>query len=422
MEACMIGVAVTGMGCVTPIGNSVAAFWESLCAGRSGISTVQHFDPSQHEVRIAGEVRDLDPDAFGINGREARRVDRFALYALVAAAQALRDSGFLKSDYSELEGISPERVGVVIGTGIGGLGSIEDQAFNLVTKGPRRVSPTLVPAAVPDVGANEVALRYGLQGPSCAISTACSSGNDGIIYGARLIREGVVDVVVAGGSEATVTPISLATFGNLRALSRDKGDPTRVCRPFDKGRSGFVMGEGAGLLILESVEHARRRGAEILALLAGYGQTCDSYHRTAPDPEGRGAARAIRLALETAGFAPGDVDYINAHGTSTISNDPMETHAIKTALGDADARRVSISSTKSMTGHLIGAAGAVEAICCIQAIRNHIIPPTINLDEPDPACDLDYVPKEARQRRVHVALSNTFGFGGHNATVAFRAV
>ncbi|HLU48362.1 MAG TPA: beta-ketoacyl synthase N-terminal-like domain-containing protein, partial [Planctomycetota bacterium] len=245
--------------------------------------------------------------------------------------------------------------------------------------------------------------------------------NDALIYAARCIREGAADIMVAGGSEATVTPISIATFGNLRALSRGDGDPTRVCRPFDKARSGFVMGEGAGVLILESIEHARKRGAEILAIIAGYGQTCDSYHRTAPDPEGRGAARAIRAAMAMAGFAPGDIDYINAHGTSTISNDPMETQAIKSALGEADARRVAISSTKSMTGHLIGAAGAVEAICVIQTIRNHIIPPTINLEDPDPACDLDYVPNEPRERKVNVALSNTFGFGGHNATVAFRS-
>jgi 3-oxoacyl-[acyl-carrier-protein] synthase II len=274
---------------------------------------------------------------------------------------------------------------------------------------------------VPDVASNEVALMYGLQGPSCAVSTACSSGNDAIIYAARCLREGIADIMVAGGAEATITPISLATFGNLKAVSRRNGEPDKICRPFDRDRSGFVMGEGAGILILESLEHAQKRGAKIYALLAGYGQTCDSYHRTAPDPTGGGAARSIEGAMKMSGLYPEDIDYINAHGTSTVSNDPMETRAIKLALGEVNAKRVPISSTKSMTGHLVGAAGAIEAIATIQAIRTGVIPPTINLDDPDPECDLDYVAHQAREAKVKVGLSNTFGFGGHNATVAFRA-
>ena len=416
----MSGVAVTGMGCVTPLGNSVESYWQALCAGRSGIAPITRFDTSEHEVHIAGELKEFSPDAFGIPVKDARRMDRFVLHGLAAASQAMTDAGFYEN--GELTGrFDPEMTGVTVGTGIGGLGSIEEQSLIIIEKGPRRVSPTLVPSAVPDVAGNEIALRYGLQGPSCAVSTACSSANDAIIYAARCIREGAADVMITGGTEATITRIAIATFGNLRALSRTSGDPETICRPFDKDRSGFVMGEGAGILVLESLEHARKRGAHIHAILSGYGQTCDSYHRTAPDPTGGGAARAISQALRTASFAPGDVDYVNAHGTSTISNDPMETQAIKSALGEADARRIAISSTKSMTGHLIGAAGAIEAIACVQAIRDNVVPPTINLDDPDPKCDLDYVPKEAREQKVNVALSNTFGFGGHNATVAFRA-
>lgn len=415
----MTQIAVTGMGCITPCGNSVDAYWESLCAGRSGVSTVTRFDTSEHEVHIAGEVRGFAAQEYGISPKEARRLDRYALYGLAAGTQALTDSGLIEGGVQRGD-FDPEMTGVIIGTGIGGLESIEVQTDVLLRKGPRRVSATLVPSAVPDVAGNEIALTYGLQGPSCAVSTACSSGNDALIYAARCIREGSADVMVAGGAEATVTKISLATFGNLRALSRAKGDPQTICRPFDKDRSGFVMGEGAGVLVLESLEHARRRGARIYAIFSGYGQTCDSYHRTAPDPTGKGAIRSIVNAIRMAGKNPDDVDYINAHGTSTISNDPMETQAIKGALGEVAARKAAISSTKSMTGHLVGATGAIEAIAVIQAIQHGIVPPTINLDDPDPACDLDYVPRTAREMDVRFALSNTFGFGGHNATVAFE--
>jgi 3-oxoacyl-[acyl-carrier-protein] synthase II len=412
-------VAVTGMGCITPCGNSVEALWENLCAGRSGITTVTRFDASDYAVKIAGEVKGFEAQEYGINPKDIRRLDPFAQYGLAAAIQAVAQSGLI--DRATQNGdFDPDMTGVVIGTGIGGLRSIEEQVDVLRTRGPRRVSPTLVPSAVPDVAGNEIALKYGLRGPSFAVSTACSSGNDAIIFAARCIREGVADVMIAGGSEATVTPIAIATFGNLKALSRSEGDPEKACRPFDLERSGFVIGEGAGVLVLESIEHAKRRGAEILSLIAGYGQTCDSYHRTAPDPTGGGAARAIQQAFKVARLNPERVDYINAHGTSTISNDPMETRAIKTALGDA-ARKTTVSSTKSMTGHLIGAAGAVEGIVVTQAIRTGVIPPTINLDNADPDCDLDYAPHTAREKRVRVALSNSFGFGGHNAAVIFQA-
>jgi 3-oxoacyl-[acyl-carrier-protein] synthase II len=365
-------------------------------------------------VHIAAEVKNFVPSEYGIDAKEARRLDLFAQYGLAAARQAIVQSRLQDGQFDS------ERVGVIIGTGIGGLKSIEVQAELMVQRGPSRVSPTLVPSAVPDVAANEIALMFGFKGPTCAVSTACSSGNDAIIFAIRCIREGSTDIMIAGGAEATVTPMSLATFGNLKALTRSQGDPTKACRPFDRDRSGFVMGEGAGVLVLESIEHARRRGAKILGLVAGYGQTCDSYHRTAPDPTGVGAARAIQQALRMSGLRPEDIDYINAHGTSTISNDPMETQAIKRALGDA-AYKTAVSSTKSMTGHLIGAAGAVEAIVCVEALQHGIVPPTVNLDNPDPECDLDCVPHQARRKRVRAALSNSFGFGGHNAAVIFAA-
>lgn len=416
----MVEVVVTGMGCITPCGCSVESFWESLTRGRSGITHISRFDTSRFDVHVAAEVKGFDPRQHGIGVKEARRLDLFALYALAAARQAVVDAG-LGADGEGFQGLAAERCGVVIGTGMGGLGSIEQQCEVFQQSGPARVSPALVPAAVPDVAANEVALCYGLRGPSTAVTTACSSGNDALIFAARCIRDGSVDVMIAGAAEATVTPLSIATFGNLRALARGAGDPATVCRPFDRGRSGFVMGEGAGVLVVESMEHARRRGARILAILAGYGQTSDAHHRTAPDPEGSGAARAIRDAMTMAAVAPDEVDYVNAHGTSTLANDVMETIAIKRALGDADAHRVAISSTKSMTGHLIGAAGGVEAIATILAIRSGVVPPTLNLDHPDPECDLDYVPRVARRRQVKVALSNTFGFGGHNATLLFKA-
>ena len=409
------GIAITGMGCVTPCGNNVAQFWSALIAGRSGIQEITSFDTSAYDVHVAGEVRNFDPTHFGIDPKEARRLDRYVQFAVAAAAEAISQSAVLEGN------LDLERTGVVVGTGIGGIRSIETQMDILRKKGPHRVSPLLVPSGTPDVPSNEISLLYGFKGPSGAVSTACSSGNDAIIAAARVIRDGAADVMITGGAEAPISELSLATFANLKALSRAGGDPAKVCRPFDRDRSGFVLAEGAGVLVLESIEHARRRGARILALLAGFGQTTDAYHKTAPDPSGAGAARAIRQAMKAARVSPEEVSYINAHGTSTIQNDPMETLAIKAALGD-HARRVPISSTKSSTGHLIAGAGAVEAIASVQAILTGKIPPTINYENPDPACDLHYVPNRAIESTVDVVLSNSFGFGGHNSSLALSSV
>lgn len=407
-------IAVTGLGCITPCGATVAALWESLLKGRSGIGPITRLDTEAFDVHIAGEIKGFEPSRYAIDAKDARRLDLFVQYALAASQEAVEHSGLLRSDFD------PERVGVMVGTGIGGITSIEGSMDILRKKGPSRVSPLLVPSGTPDVASNEVSLRYGFKGPSFAISTACSSGNDAIIQAARTIADGTVDVALAGGAEAPIGGLSLSSFANLRALSRSQDAPERVCCPFDKNRSGFVLAEGAGVLILESLEHARRRGARILALLAGYGQSTDAYHKTAPDPTGSGAARAIRHSMRMAQVTPEEVGYINAHGTSTLQNDPMETLAIKSALGE-HARRVPVSSTKSMTGHMIAAAGAVEAIIAVQAILYGKIPPTINYNTPDPECDLYCVPNEAIERPVDVAISNSFGFGGHNASLLLRA-
>jgi 3-oxoacyl-[acyl-carrier-protein] synthase II len=408
-------LAVTGMGCITPCGKDVRTFWASLSEGKSGIDRIACFETTGYDVHVAGEVKDFVPAEYGLDPKEARRLDRYVLLAIAAAREAIRQAGLddVPTD--------PDRVGIIIGTGIGGIRSIETQMDNLRKKGPSRVSPLLVPSGTPDVPANEISILYGFKGPSGAVSTACSSGSDAIIAAARAIRAGEADVMIAGGAEAPVSELSLATFSNLKALSRADGEPSRVCRPFDKNRSGFVLAEGAGILVLESVEHARRRGAKILALLAGYGQTTDAYHKTAPDPTGAGAAKAIRQAMERARVIPEEVGYINAHGTSTPHNDPMETLAIKDALGE-HARRIPVSSTKSMTGHLIGGAGAVEAIASVQAILTGVLPPTINYETRDPDCDLDYVPNTAIERHVDVVISNSFGFGGHNSSLLFRSL
>lgn len=407
-------IAVTGLGALTPCGGNVPETWNALIAGRSGIGRLTRFDTAGFDVQIGGEVKDFDPARCGLEAKEVRRLDRFAQFALVAAEEAFHQAGLHRLDFD------PERAGVIIGTGIGGICSIEDQMDVLRRKGPSRVSPLLVPSGTPDVASNEIALLHGLKGPSFAVSTACSSGNDAVIAAARMILDGTVDLAIAGGAEAPIGGLALSSFANLRALSRSNASPETVCRPFDKGRTGFVLAEGAGVLVLESLEHARRRGARVLALLAGFGQSTDAYHKTAPDPTGSGAARAMRSALRLAGVTPEEVGYINAHGTSTPHNDPMETLAIKAALGE-HARRIPISSTKSMTGHMIAAAGAVEAVVTIQTILSGKIPPTINYEEPDPECDLNYVPNRALEQRVDVAISNSFGFGGHNASLLFRA-
>lgn len=407
-------VAVTGIGCITPCGNNVEEAWRSLVSGISGIAEIQSFDTSEFDVHVAGEVKGFDPTAYGIGAKEARRLDAFVLFSVAAAKEAVERSRLLErlSD--------PERVGVIVGTGIGAIRSIELEMDVLRKKGPSRVSPLLVPKGTPEVASNEIALLYGFKGPSGAVSTACSSGSDAIVAAVRCLRDGSADVMVAGGAEAPVSELSLATFANLKALSRAQGDATKVCRPFDKNRSGFVLAEGAGVLVLETLEHALGRGAEVLAILAGFGQTTDAYHKTAPDPSGEGAARAMRQALRSAGLRAEDIDYVNAHGTSTPQNDPMETLAIKKALGE-HARKVPVSSTKSMTGHMIAAAGAFEAIVAVQTIRTGTIPPTINYETPDPECDLFYVPNEAIRREVRHVISNSFGFGGHNSSLLFSA-
>jgi 3-oxoacyl-[acyl-carrier-protein] synthase II len=410
----MKGIAVTGLGCVTPCGKDVPSTWRALLEGQSGVDRVSAFDTTDFDVHIAGEVKGFDPADHGIDPREARRLDRYAHFAIAAAREAVHQSGLLDS------GPDLERVGAIVGTGIGGIRSIEIQMDNLRKKGPSRVSPLLVPSGTPDVPSNEIALLYGFKGPACAVTTACSSGSDAIIMAARCIRDGSADVMIAGGAEAPVSELSLATFANLKALTRFDGDPIRACRPFDRTRGGFVLAEGAGIVVLESLEHATRRGARILAILAGGGQTTDAYHKTAPDPSGAMAAAAIRTAMKQAGVVPEEVGYINAHGTGTPHNDPMETLAIKSALGE-HARRVPVSSTKSMTGHLIAGAGAVEAVVSVQVLLTGRAPPTINYENPDPECDLYYIPNQAIEVGTEVVISNSFGFGGHNSSLVFRA-
>ena len=409
----MTEIAVTGLGCITPCGLTVEDFWAALVSGRSGVRTITRFDTSAFQVHIAGEVPDFDPAAYGLRAKEARRLDRFAQFAIAASREALAQAR-LPTDK-----VKPERVGLAIGTAIGGICSTEREMDILRKRGASRVSPLLVPSGTADVPATQIALQYGFKGPSFAISTACSSGTDAIVAAARCLLDGSADVMVAGGAESPISELSLATFANLGALSRAPGDPAQVCRPFDKDRTGFVLAEGAGLVVLETRAHADARGVPILATLCGYGQTTDAYHNTAPDPSGDGPARAMMLAMQSAGVAPEEVGYVNAHGTSTPQNDPLETLAIKTALG-AHAHRVPVSSTKSMTGHLIGAGGAVEAIATIQALRHQLLPPTINYETPDPACDLSYVPNQAVQASVSAAISNSLAFGGHNASLLFR--
>ena len=405
-------VVVTGMGVVSPVGIGLESFWSSLVEGRSGVGPITLFDPSGLDCRIAAEVKDFDPTRY-MERKEVRHTDRFCQFALAAAAMALEDAGLAK------QGRLGPRVGVIIGSGIGGMNTLEEQHRIMLEKGRGRVSPFLVPMMIPDMAAGLVSIRWGAEGPNSCTVSACASGSHSIGDAFRLVQRGDADVMITGGTEAAITPLAMAAFCSAKALSTRNDDPPRASRPFDRDRDGFVMGEGAGILILEEREHALARGARIYAEIVGYASTGDAYHITAPAPEGRGAARALELALKDAGVTPEEVDYINAHGTSTEYNDWYETLAIKRVLGD-HAYRVPISSTKSMTGHLLGAAGGVEAIATVLAICRGVIPPTINLENPDPRCDLDYVPNRARQQPVRVAVSNSFGFGGHNAVLVFR--
>ncbi|GBD09247.1 3-oxoacyl-[acyl-carrier-protein] synthase 2 [Candidatus Thermoflexus japonica] len=408
----MARVVITGMGAITPLGNDVETFWRNVVAGRSGVGPITLFDASPLKTRIAAEVRDFDPEAW-FGRKEARRMDRYAQFALAATQQALQDARL------EPAHVDRERVGVILGTGIGGLGALVQGVETLMTRGPDRISPFMVPMMLADTAPGLIAIAYGFRGPNMAVVTACASGTNAIGEAMHLIRRGDADVVIAGGAEAAILPISVAAFNVMGAISTRNEEPERASRPFDRTRDGFVMGEGAGILVLERLEHAQARGARIYAEVVGYGASADAYHITAPLENGEGAALAMRRALADAGLSPREVDYINAHGTSTPLNDKSETQAIKAVFGEA-AYDVPISSTKSMIGHLLGAAGAVEAIVCIRAITDGIIPPTINYEHPDPECDLDYVPNVARRKPVRVAMSNSFGFGGHNACVIFR--
>lgn len=405
-------VAVTGIGVVTPIGVGTDKFWDNLIAGVSGAGPVTRFDASEQPVRIAAEASDFDVTDF-MSPRDAKRCDRFTQMALAAATLAHADAG-------EGAFANPVRVGVVVGTGIGGMETIEAEHRSLLANGPRRVSPFMVPMLMPNAAAGNIAMTYGFTGPNFAVVSACASGAHAIGEACRLIDSGACDVVLAGGSESALTPLAFAAFTRMGALSARNDDPTTASRPFDADRDGFVFGEGAGILVLERADLALRRGADVIASITGYGAAADAFHLTQPDPEGAGAQAAMAAALHAAGRLPEEVDYVNAHGTSTPYNDRIETHALKKVLGP-DAQRVPVTSTKSQTGHLLGAAGAVEAAVCALAIRDGRIPATRNLQTRDPDCDLDYVADGPRQQEVRVALSNSFGFGGHNACLVIEA-
>ncbi|MFN8402769.1 MAG: beta-ketoacyl-ACP synthase II [Anaerolineales bacterium] len=402
-------VVVTGMGCISPVGNTVRETWEALLAGKSGAGPITHFDASKHKTRFAAEVKGFDPVShFG--AREARKMDRFTQFATVVTMEGLEQAG-LKIDES-----NRDRVGIVIGTGIGGIGTIMEQAEVMRERGVDRVSPFLIPMMISDGAAGMLAIRTGARGPNMAIATACATGNNAIGEAVEMIRRGAADAMIAGGAEGALVPITMAGMNVIGALSTRNDDPQSASRPFDKDRDGFLMGEGAGVLILESLESAQARGATILAEVNGYGTSDDAHHVSAPAENGAGAAISMQLALDNSGLSIGDIQYINAHGTSTILNDKSETAAIKTVFGEA-AYSIPVSSTKSMTGHLLGASGAVEAIISILAIREGVIPPTINYHTPDPVCDLDYVPNQPRKAELTHVMSNSFGFGGHNATI-----
>jgi 3-oxoacyl-[acyl-carrier-protein] synthase II len=405
-------VVVTGLGIVSPVGNSVDAAWASICAGRSGIDRITRFDASAFSSRIAGEVKGFDASQY-ISPKEARRYDTFVHYGIAAAVDAISDSGLAVTEENA------ERIGLNIGSGIGGLPMIEETHRMLSEAGPRKISPFFVPGTIINIVSGILSIMYRMTGPNLAMVTACATSNHSIGTGARLIEYGDADVMIVGGAEATVSPLGVGGFCAARALSQRNDDPAAASRPWDTGRDGFVLGEGAGMLVLEELEHAKKRDARIYAELAGFGMSSDAHHVTAPCEDGEGAARCMRNALCNAGVNNDEVDYINAHGTSTPLGDIAETVAIKKCLGDR-ARHVAISSTKSMTGHLLGAAGGVEAVFSVLAIRDQIAPPTINLVNPDPHCDLDYVPNTARRMRIQVAVSNSFGFGGTNATLVFR--
>lgn len=403
-------VVVTGMGVVSALGQDLDTFWGNLIEGNSGISLIEGFDTTEYPTKIAAEVKNWDPEQY-VERKDARKMDRFVQFAVAASLSALKDANLNVAD------TDADRVGVIVGSGIGGLTTWEEQHRQLVEKGPKRVSPFFIPMMIANMASGQISILTGAKGPNSTAVTACATGTNSIGDSFKMIQRGDADVMICGGAEATISPMGVAGFCSMRAMSVRNDEPTRASRPFDVDRDGFVMGEGSGVLILESLEHAQKRGARIYGEVIGYGMSGDAHHMTDPDPEG--AARCMKRALRDAGIQPSEVDYINAHGTSTPVGDKSETKAIKTAFGEA-AYKLAVSSTKSMTGHLLGAAGGVEAIASVLAIQNGIIPPTINIENQDPECDLDYVPNVARQAEVKIAMSNSFGFGGHNATIIMK--
>jgi 3-oxoacyl-[acyl-carrier-protein] synthase II len=406
-------VVVTGLGIVSPVGIGLGENWQNITAGKSGITRITQFDASAFPSNIAGEVKNFDVTKFGITEKEARRMDRFIQLGMAAAIEAWKDCGLTVTDENA------ERIGVHIGAGIGGVGTIEETTKLIMEKGPRRVSPFFVPMAIINMISGDLSVMFGFKGPNLAMVTACATATHGIGDAGRLIEYGDADVMIAGGAEGSITPTALAGFGNAKALSGRNDDPEAASRPWDRDRDGFVLGEGAGIVVLEELEHAKHRGARIYAELVGFGMSGDAYHMTSPPEGGEGAARCMRNALRNAGLNAGQVQYVNAHGTSTPLGDRAETRAVKTAFGD-HAPKLAVSSTKSMTGHLLGAAGGIEAVYSVLAVHHQVAPPTINLENPDPDCDLDYVPGSARQMKIDVAVSNSFGFGGTNGTLIFK--
>lgn len=407
-------IVITGLGLISPVGNDVKSFWQSLCAGRSGIGKITHFDASAYDSKIAGEVRDFDPAKY-LSPKDIRRTDRFTQFAVAAANMAIGDS---KIDISSSD---PFRFGVIVGSGIGGIHTIETEHRVLYEKGPSRISPFFIPMLIVNMASGMIAIKFGLKGYNSCSVTACASSNHSMGEAFRVIQNGSADCMLSGGSEAAVWPLAIGGFCAAKALSTRNDEPEKASRPFDKQRDGFVMAEGAGIVLLEEYEHAKKRSAHMYAEVIGYGASCDAYHMTAPDPTGKGAVVCMEEALKDAGIKSEEVDYINAHGTSTQLNDTVETKAIKELFGN-HAKKIPVSSTKSMTGHLLGAAGAIELIACALSIIDGIIPPTINYEYPDPECNLDYVPNKARKQNVNVALSNSLGFGGHNATLIIRKI
>jgi len=405
-------VVVTGVGLVTPVGIGVEESWRGLIEGKPGIKKLTRFDATAFPTQIAGEIEGFNPEDY-IEPKEIKKMDRFIHLAIAASDMAVKNSGLKVTDSNA------ERTGVIIGSGMGGLPAIEHYHSVLLEKGPRRLTPFFIPMLIINLAGGHVSMRYGAKGPNSAVATACATGSHSIGDAFKIIQRGDADVMIAGGTESVITPMGIGGFNAMKALSTRNDEPEKASRPFDVDRDGFVMGEGAGIMILESLEHASSRGANILAEVAGYGMTADAYHMTSPAPEGEGAARCMTLALKDGGINPSEVDYINAHGTSTKYGDELESIAIKTVLKD-HAYKIAVSSTKSMTGHLLGAAGGVEAVVCVLSMRDNIVPPTINLDKPDPQCDLDYVPHKARKMEINCVMSNSFGFGGTNACLVFK--